>query len=474
MYQLRILKTMVGNQEISHKDFRAIARRAALVIPKPENRQLFDVMAAYYNKFSQSPSWGYLDDCLDLAKGSAARGVYDSLKDPGVHVFASKNELMAYVDMQVSWAAKSMALEVGRQYDAKLKVADLESVDRTLMEMHEDVQKIHRAMMEQQGDSRTLFGEESIRLTKQEYEEVEKTKGNRLAMFGVGPLDDLTDGIRTRDFMVIAAYTSQGKSTFTRFLVYNFLMQGVNVFFHTFEMDFGAVRDFFHCLHANNTRIWGFDKPKITYRAIRNGTLTPEQKDFFLNQVVPDFQSNQNYGNLHIAQPEADSWTFEDSWAEMMEVNQSEFPVDIYVADYMTLMRPHSRSRLEREDYNLMIHLARLLGLSKNIAVITPHQCNRESYNTALKDKEHRYNLTCMSDYNAMERFSTLAMTLFHNDEMKASSKSQIQVLKHREGDTGSPFIAMVDPSIGWYFFQGVETVETPQGALDILGSLHV
>lgn len=74
-------------------------------------------------------------------------------------------------------------------------------------------------------------------------------------------------------------------------------------------------------------------------------------------------------------------------------------------------------------------------------------QINREGYRKALR-KSGIYDLTCLAEYNELERSAAYVITLFATDELKAANEARVQLLKCRMGQTiEDPISVFVDPA---------------------------
>lgn len=91
---------------------------------------------------------------------------------------------------------------------------------------------------------------------------------------------------------------------------------------------------------------------------------------------------------------------------------------------------------------------------------------NNQSLNTQIEG----YRLTALSDSNELERFSSLVMTVFANDDMKASHQAYVQVLKTRYGSNIQPTPVDIDPEV--YKFGGDASVNESVLSADLIDSL--
>lgn len=468
MYQRSILKSLIQNK-VSPKIVSGIDKRKELVFPGEKDLEFFSVLKKYCDSFGSLPNCQYLENFYELQKDDETRDVFEDLKKEGYQVF-SEEEIPAYIDLQIKYTAKMRILKTSIKFEDRAKVTSTSDVQELVDNCLDEVSEISKGLRDNSGKSAILFGPEAIKSSQDDYDNRKSLGGTAICKYGIQEIDSTTGGLKPDDFVTIAAFTSQGKSCMWRFLAYNFLVQGMNLFVQTYEMNYETVRNHFYVLHANNTAVWGWGKPRITYYKVANGKLSDREEEFYRNEVIPDFASNEQYGTMYLAQPAEGNYTVDDSLADLKTVSKYEFPVDIFMIDYLTLMLPKRTGRLETSDYNRMVEYVRSASLDMGVAVVTPHQCNRKSFEDANKDKNHKYTLACMSDYHAIERSSTVAMSLFHNEEMYRAGVSQVQCLKNREGQLFSTHQLNFDPFTGHYVSHGL--VKTTEETLDIIGSL--
>lgn len=80
------------------------------------------------------------------------------------------------------------------------------------------------------------------------------------------------------------------------------------------------------------------------------------------------------------------------------------------------------------------------------------------------------YRLTALSDSNELERFSSLVMTVFANDDMKRAHQAYIQVLKTRYGESLPPTPIDIEPEV--YKFGGDASIDESELSADLIDSL--
>lgn len=91
---------------------------------------------------------------------------------------------------------------------------------------------------------------------------------------------------------------------------------------------------------------------------------------------------------------------------------------------------------------------------------------NNQAFNSQIEG----YRLTALSDSNELERFSSIVMTVFANDDMKNSKQAYVQVLKTRYGSNVPPTPVDIEPEV--YKFGGDASVDESELSVDLIDSL--
>jgi len=305
-------------------------------------------------------------------------------------------------------------------------------------------------------------------LSKEDAQEVfdsyRKRKKDPMANTGLftffDKIDDAYRGIKPGDLFIIAAFTSQGKSTLAANFAYNGIMQGLNGMIVPLEKNFLQTRDYFYILHTCNPD-W-YDHPKykhlagkISMEKFKYGELS-ESEDDFINAVAMDFadrSSKGKFGELKIWQPTESltpaSLELEviDYQAELVERGKT---LDFLIVDYVGLMVQDKNEKYG--DYNIDLNniikklknFALTFNEGKGLRVITPFQTNREGWKEAVKN-DGIFKLTALSNANESERSADGVITLFMTEEMRRTGLVKIGCLKNRDGAYFPPFETQIN-----------------------------
>jgi len=303
---------------------------------------------------------------------------------------------------------------------------------------------------------------------KEVIEGYETRRRNPMAGMGLftflDKIDETFRGVKPGDLFIIAAYTSQCKSTMAVNMTYNGISQGLNGMFVPLEKNFAQTRDVFYMMHTSywdwlDSKEFKHLVGKVSFEKFRYGELNEEQYKFF-KASSDDFarratlkDEKERFGELKLFQP-IEKLTPSRLEMEVMDY-QAELArrgkqLDFLVIDYVSLMVQDKNERYGdfNVDLNNIITRLKTFGLTfdngRGLRVITPFQVNREGWKEAVK-AEGIYQLTAMSNANEAERSADGVISLFMDNEMRKTGRLKIGCLKDRDGSYFPPFEAQVD-----------------------------
>ena len=297
MYQQSILKTIILNPQPAI--FNKIDTRADLLFQDEDHLGMYQEILSYYQKFDRIPSQDYL---YQRAKHYDAEYTkyLDQLFDDSVQV---SDDLEAIIELQISINVKLNVSPTLKDYSTKIKNTNPEQLEDKLSDLQDTVSDYVQRMTVIEHKQHLVSGETALNRLQARYNKSKKDDSYYVCKYGKNGLDSALTGINKTDFIGILGYTNQGKTPATIDIAYNALMQGLQVMHITLEISYDAVENSYLTLHANNNKIWGFNKPKIGLQKVREGNLSEMEEAFFLNEVAYDFMNNEAYGNLYIHQP---------------------------------------------------------------------------------------------------------------------------------------------------------------------------
>ncbi|MDP2727073.1 MAG: DnaB-like helicase C-terminal domain-containing protein [Dehalococcoidia bacterium] len=280
------------------------------------------------------------------------------------------------------------------------------------------------------------------------YEKVEKNPGESVGILtGFDTIDLQTHGIRRGELWILGGFASDGKTTTCLNIAHQAVCKGFNVMLASMEMSRDQVREILYAIHTGCS-IFRNIHPAIPLGDIRRGRLTPEQKDFYFRHVIPDFETNPQYGILEVTQPDR-VWSAEVLQAEA-EVLHKRIPngLDLIIPDYVGLMGVEGKSDGRNEDLNRVIRglkqMALTFGGGDSVAVLSPFQCNREGRKRADAN-EGQYDLQALSSAHEAERSSDVVLTIYMNEAFKANKTAVLCQLKGRDTGNAPPRLVHAD-----------------------------
>jgi len=304
-------------------------------------------------------------------------------------------------------------------------------------------------------EAQILEGKE-IQEAKETYEHRSRNQLDTMGIYtGLDDIDDALDGLKHTELAIVAAYTAQGKTTFSLNVLYRALFTGWDSLLVTLEMTLPEMQTMLYVLHSSNMEVWQGTKyehlvGKMEYNDALNGRLSPEMKEFHFASM-DDMEANDGYGRVHIFQPDKSVTTVEDITVKCLEVN-SELKtqgrkLEFLVVDYIRLLGVEAKvaNRDPRENLNNIIKGLKRLCISFNngqgLRCLSPHQIKREGYVRALGNGGI-YLLSDLSDTSEIEKSADVVITLFMDDALRKSHMFKICNLKARRNALFEPFEA--------------------------------
>lgn len=248
-------------------------------------------------------------------------------------------------------------------------------------------------------------------------EEIKTRKQTPELPTGIPSLDQLTWGIHRSEVQVIAARTSQGKSTMALQWAINLAIQGKNILFVSFEMTNMQVMERILCSHAG---ISGWD--------LRRG-LIPSDFDEKVNTMSTLIQ------NLNLFLVDNTGREFQQIRNIFKSMEKKKIRPDVIFIDYINLI---SDDESGDERLSLKKYMGELADFAKqfNIAVVVVAQINRGA--TARKDSEPT--LQDLKGSGVLEEIpSTVCLLHWKRDELDPEATGEFQVIvgKARHGPVG-------------------------------------
>ena len=273
---------------------------------------------------------------------------------------------------------------------------------------------------------------------KREYERVESDPLAGIGQYsGLQQMDEALRGAKRYELWTHAAFTGGLKSTLMLNWAYNqAIWYNHDVLIFSLEMPYTQCRRILYAMHSGHEKFKDIHEA-IPYMHIRDGEMTPDEKDFLFKHVVPDLNTNSDYGAIHIevADPEKADFTVADLRAKA-ELIYSKNPFSVLFVDHALLMSPRKWVPSTTERLNEVIRDCKKLAMGFNkgmgLAVFLLFQISREGYKAAEKNGG-KYNLTHLSYANEAERSSDIVTATWIDDDMRKKGQVMVQCLKSRD-----------------------------------------
>jgi len=291
--------------------------------------------------------------------------------------------------------------------------------------------------------------------------EFDRVKADPLAGIGqytgIEQFDTSLRGAKRGELWTHSAFTGGLKSTLMLNWAYNqAIYMGYDVCIFSLEMPYHQCRRILISMHGMHGKFkgiraeLGLPTVGITYDRLRDGELSAAEEYFLLNHVLPDLDSDKNYGKIHIevSDPDKSDFTVLDLKSKA-ELIYSKSPFKLLFVDHAGLMAPRKWVASTTERTNEVIRDLKRLSMNFNrgqgIAVVELFQISREGFKSAEKIAEKitekaqgswatgPYNLTHLSYANECERSSDIVTASYVNEELRGRNRVLFQCLKTRD-----------------------------------------
>ena len=256
--------------------------------------------------------------------------------------------------------------------------------------------------------------------------EIERIEADPLAgigqFSGIDQMDRALRGAKRGELWTHTAFTGGMKSTLALNWLYNQAVyyKHSNILY-SLEMPYPQVRRILYAMHSFHEK---FDdvrknlgvKRCVPYQKIRDGEMSPAEREFLVQYVVKDFNDPANqYGSIHIevADPDKSDFTVIDLRNKAELLRAKDPAISMIVVDHAGLMAPRNRQPSTTERLNEVVRDLKRLSMSfdrgAGIAVLNLFQISREGYKAAEKGGGS-YNLTHLSYANECCKYSESLM----------------------------------------------------------------
>jgi len=311
------------------------------------------------------------------------------------------------------------------------KAQDIRTID-TFVQVHGDIRKDGAKM-------------------KEEYELAESNPGKITGVLtGINEIDLACKGVKKGEMWIHAAYVSELKTTLANNWAYNAMTRyKTNVVYVSFEMKREQIRRSIYAIHTANADFSQQGYKPLDYLHIQYGHLTKEEKDFYFNQVIPDFEGNPKYAHFELITPDRD-WTMDDVRTQV-ELLHREFEVGLVIVDHGQLLEPRRNRR--NKDYTVELNsivkevkrFALTFDHNRGVPVLMLFQINRQGKDKANDSNGVYTSASALTYSNETEKSADVITTTYLNDEMRKLGMTKFTNLKNRDAALFEPFEAHVN-----------------------------
>jgi len=221
-----------------------------------------------------------------------------------------------------------------------------------------------------------------------------------------------------------------------------------NVVYISLEMPYEQIRRNIYTVHTTNMQWAPQGIQGLDYRKIRDGELTPEEKEFYFKQVIPDLNENPDYTVFEVVTPDKE-WTMEDIRMEV-ELIHKQMDVGFVVIDHGQWVE--ARKGKKSKDYtielNSVVRDAKRFALHFNqregVPVLLLWQINRDGKEDANKN-DGVYKAKALTYANEVEKTADVITTTYLNEDHRKNGTTKFANIKNRDNPLFEPFLARVD-----------------------------
>lgn len=431
---------------------KAMRRLTPEHFPEKIHSNLFKMLEKYADLVNSVLPRKYLDDLLKGNMASSQHVLYLEAYDALVDMQAG--------DAEFHWSLEQLRTLAAEKHTGEA-MAEAMEILRTgkevkpghMLQGHEDAREflldslsnIDRGL-DQSNSPEGLIQDDKIEILEEYANKKAKREAGEVQGigFGIETLDKITGGMQPGELVIVAASSSNGKSSVAaQSAWYASTQQGKNTVFFATETGRAQIR---RKLIARHSKLEMFEYPEgLNLRSLKEGTLTPKEEKIF-QLVVDDLTSNPNYGKIHLQQVPRGSTIV--SLEHTINRLCRNLGIDYAVMDYLALLDGVNKQAEERSKYVSTLRDAKMVATSAadglGIPFLSPWQMNREGRKNA--DSSGYYSMSDLSDTSEAEKIADLLISLYR-DESSTGRYAEVvfQILKARDGERANDIIADVD-----------------------------
>lgn len=449
--------------ELFQKNYLAL-KGSGLEFPVAEDNALFEAVVDFYATHGHVPLQSTLTDRLKRAKETE---VIDRLEGLSALPSITQGDFQSQVDIELdkrgSLKFREIMKEAATIADIGIKVKEgrEEKILRGYQDAFHHIMNLgHDLLAPSAGQQLSGVANKDGAGLRDHYDKVE-SEGTSLGYpCGIEQMDEPLGGAKRFELWLHTAFTGHMKSTlmvnwaYTQAVYY----KNSSVIF-SLEMPYIQVRNWINALHTFHPKFrdlrvkLGIQKAPqgsgdgkyhdvsdcgLSYTKIRDAELSEVEKDFFFNQVVPDFENqDNNYGEIHVEVPDPDKADTTVIDIKMRaEIIYTKSPFSVLFIDHLGLVSSRRWVPSTTERLNEVIRDTKRLAMNFNrgmgIAIVGLFQLNREGFKAAMKNGG-KYDLTNLAYANEAERSADIVTAAWLDDNLRKAKAIFLQCMKSRD-----------------------------------------
>lgn len=246
---------------------------------------------------------------------------------------------------------------------------------------------------------------------------------------GFSKLDEKTRGLQKSDLIIVAARPSMGKSAFALNIALNAAKKSnASVIIFNLEMGKGQLGNRLLAMEAN-----------VEIEKILTGNVSPDDW-----KSIGDAMDSLSRLNITIDDtPNVSILEMKNKCRRM----KAEYGLDLIVVDYLQLMDSGTKVENRQQEISKFSRSLKLLAKEMDCPVIVLSQLNRAP---DLRKDDHRPMMADLRESGSIEQDADIVLFLYRDDYYNRDDSPtpgicEIQIAKHRNGQTGKVELAWVE-----------------------------
>ena len=314
----------------------------------------------------------------------------------------------------------------------------------------------------------------------------------------VEQIDDEIGSIPKGSLATLAGFTASFKTTWAVNIAVKNALEGKNIAYVSLEVAKDNLEYSIMSLFSNDSRFSRMGYRPLELKKILQNKLYEDELNFLCDVLEPEYRRVIE-PHLHIIDRSSFKTYNESEFIDLLYGVDDEMPLDAIFIDHvgeLALRSPlyngnntgaiinkyvsffgeltvefRKKDNVKRQVSTVLVAQTNRSGWKEAAASFKKlNMVNRPGNNQSLNTSVEGYRLTALSDSNELERFSSIVMTVFVNDDMKIAHQAYVQLLKTRYGNNVSPTPVDIEPES--YLFGGNASVDESELSADLIDQL--